>query len=48
MKPAMTGTYIQPGDKMVLIVEDDLRFGKIIIEKAHENDLKADCCHQLY
>ncbi|HEV2355006.1 MAG TPA: response regulator, partial [Puia sp.] len=29
------------GDKLVLIVEDDLRFGKIIIEKAHEHDLKA-------
>ena len=29
------------GDKIVLIVEDDLRFGKIIIEKAHEYDLKA-------
>ena len=25
----------------LLIVEDDLRFGKIIIEKAHENNLKA-------
>ncbi|HXD77826.1 MAG TPA: HAMP domain-containing protein [Puia sp.] len=32
---------IQQGDKIVLIVEDDLRFGKIIIEKAHEHDLKA-------
>ncbi|HET6255957.1 MAG TPA: HAMP domain-containing protein [Puia sp.] len=29
------------GDKIVLIVEDDLRFGKIIIDKAHEYDLKA-------
>src|SRR5690606_15906610 len=28
-------------DKVLLIVEDDLRFSKIIIEKAHENDLKA-------
>jgi signal transduction histidine kinase/CheY-like chemotaxis protein len=28
-------------DKMVLIVEDDLRFGKILIEKAHEVGLKA-------
>ena len=34
-------TSIQPGDKIVLIVEDDLRFGKIIIEKAHLYDLKA-------
>ncbi|HLI93265.1 MAG TPA: response regulator, partial [Puia sp.] len=32
---------VQQGDKIVLIVEDDLRFGKIIIEKAHEHDLKA-------
>ncbi|HET7179633.1 MAG TPA: HAMP domain-containing protein, partial [Chryseosolibacter sp.] len=32
---------IQPSDKVVLIVEDDLRFSKIIIEKAHEKDLKA-------
>jgi HAMP domain-containing protein/signal transduction histidine kinase/CheY-like chemotaxis protein len=34
-------TSIQLGDKIVLIVEDDLRFGKIIIEKAHQYDLKA-------
>jgi HAMP domain-containing protein/signal transduction histidine kinase/CheY-like chemotaxis protein len=33
--------YVALGDKIVLIVEDDLRFGKIIIEKAHEYDLKA-------
>ncbi|HMH23493.1 MAG TPA: HAMP domain-containing protein [Puia sp.] len=32
---------IQPNDKIVLIVEDDLRFSKIIIEKAHHYDLKA-------
>jgi HAMP domain-containing protein/signal transduction histidine kinase/CheY-like chemotaxis protein len=32
---------ILQGDKIVLIVEDDLRFGKIIIEMAHEYDLKA-------
>jgi signal transduction histidine kinase/CheY-like chemotaxis protein/HAMP domain-containing protein len=32
---------IQAGDKIVLIVEDDLRFGKIIIDKAHANGLKA-------
>ena len=32
---------IQPGDKIVLIVEDDLRFGKIIADHAHEYDLKA-------
>ncbi|MDR3681721.1 MAG: HAMP domain-containing protein [Flavipsychrobacter sp.] len=28
-------------DKVVLIVEDDLRFAKIIIDKAHEMNLKA-------
>ncbi len=32
---------IQSTDKVVLIVEDDLRFGKIIIEKAHEYNMKA-------
>jgi len=34
-------TAIQSGDKILLIVEDDLRFGKIIIEKAHEFGMKA-------
>jgi signal transduction histidine kinase/DNA-binding response OmpR family regulator/HAMP domain-containing protein len=28
------------GDKVVLVIEDDIRFGKIMIEKAHEMDLK--------
>ncbi|HTF28823.1 MAG TPA: response regulator, partial [Flavitalea sp.] len=32
---------IQPSDMVVLVVEDDLRFSKIIIEKAHEKELKA-------
>ncbi len=32
---------IQPSDKVVLIVEDDFRFGKIIIDKVHEHELKA-------
>jgi HAMP domain-containing protein/signal transduction histidine kinase/CheY-like chemotaxis protein len=32
---------IQSGDQVILIVEDDLRFGKIIIDKAHEKGLKA-------
>jgi HAMP domain-containing protein/signal transduction histidine kinase/CheY-like chemotaxis protein len=32
---------IQPNDKIVLIVEDDLRFSKIILEKAHAENLKA-------
>ena len=34
-------TNIQPDDKVVLIVEDDLRFGKILIDKAHQYRLKA-------
>jgi len=32
---------IQASDKVVLVVEDDLRFGKIVIEKAHEKNMKA-------
>ena len=32
---------IMPGDKVVLIVEDDLRFGKIVIERAHQEGMKA-------
>jgi len=32
---------LQLNDKVVLVVEDDLRFGKIIVEKAHEFGLKA-------
>ncbi len=32
---------IQPSDKVILVVEDDLRFGKIVIEKAHQEGLKA-------
>ena len=32
---------IQPSDKVILIVEDDLRFGKILIDKAHTNGMKA-------
>jgi HAMP domain-containing protein/signal transduction histidine kinase/DNA-binding response OmpR family regulator len=32
---------ISPYDKVVLVVEDDLRFAKIMVEKAHEADLKA-------
>ncbi|MDP1802651.1 MAG: HAMP domain-containing protein, partial [Bacteroidota bacterium] len=32
---------IQPSDKVILVVEDDLRFGKILIEKAHANGMKA-------
>jgi hypothetical protein len=39
---------IQPGDKVVLIVEDDLRFGKILIERAHHENLKAAGSNQLY
>ncbi|MET0394022.1 MAG: HAMP domain-containing protein [Chitinophagaceae bacterium] len=29
------------GDKVVLVIEDDLRFGKIIADKAHERGLKV-------
>jgi signal transduction histidine kinase/CheY-like chemotaxis protein/HAMP domain-containing protein len=29
------------GEKVVLVIEDDIRFGKIMIEKAHEKDLKV-------
>ncbi len=32
---------IQPNDHVVLIVEDDLRFGRIMLEKAHKEGLKA-------
>jgi len=32
---------IVPGDKVVLLIEDDIRFGKIMMEKAHENGLKV-------
>ena len=28
------------GDKVVLVIEDDIRFGKIMMEKAHEMDLR--------
>ena len=34
-------TNIIGHDKVVLVVEDDLRFAKIMIEKAHEFDLKV-------
>ncbi len=34
-------TNIQLNDLVVLIVEDDLRFGKILIERAHQMGLKA-------
>jgi len=33
--------HISEGDHVVLVVEDDLRFAKIMIEKAHEKELKA-------
>ncbi len=31
---------INSGDKVVLVVEDDVRFAKIMVEKAHEMELK--------
>jgi len=34
-------TNILPRDKVLLIVEDDLRFAKIMIDKAHQNSMKA-------
>jgi len=34
-------TNIQSHDKVVLVIEDDLRFAKIMVEKAHEYDLKV-------
>ncbi|HTJ48635.1 MAG TPA: HAMP domain-containing protein, partial [Cyclobacteriaceae bacterium] len=34
-------SHVQANDKVVLVVEDDLRFGKILIEKAHEKGMKA-------
>ncbi len=33
--------HIQSNDQVVLIVEDDLRFGKILIDMAHQYNLKA-------
>src|SRR6185436_10762118 len=32
---------IHPGDKVVLVVEDDLRFGRIVLDRAHQEGLKA-------
>jgi DNA-binding response OmpR family regulator/two-component sensor histidine kinase len=32
---------ILPSDEVLLIVEDDLHFGKILIDKAHQHNLKA-------
>jgi len=32
---------VHPNDKVILVVEDDLRFGMIMLEKAHEKGLKA-------
>jgi CheY-like chemotaxis protein len=34
-------THIADGDKVILIVEDDVRFAKIMQEKAHEMELKV-------
>jgi CheY-like chemotaxis protein len=33
--------HIQPSDKVLMVVEDDMRFAKIMIDKSHENGLKA-------
>jgi HAMP domain-containing protein/signal transduction histidine kinase/DNA-binding response OmpR family regulator len=32
---------IVDGDKVVLVIEDDIRFGKIMMEQAHEKNLKV-------
>ncbi|MFL5764106.1 MAG: HAMP domain-containing protein [Bacteroidia bacterium] len=32
---------IQGNDKVILVVEDDIRFGKILVERAHEDGLKV-------
>jgi HAMP domain-containing protein/signal transduction histidine kinase/DNA-binding response OmpR family regulator len=34
-------TDIKPGDTVVLIAEDNLTFAKIMLDQAHENDIKA-------
>jgi len=34
-------TNISPNDKVILVIEDDLRFGKIMIERAHEDGVKV-------
>jgi CheY-like chemotaxis protein len=34
-------SHVSPNDKVILVVEDDLRFGKILIDRAHEEGLKA-------
>jgi HAMP domain-containing protein/signal transduction histidine kinase/CheY-like chemotaxis protein len=34
-------SHLSASDKTILIVEDDLRFAKILIDKAHEDNLKA-------
>ena len=44
----MTGIISCSGDKVVLVVEDDIRFGKIMIEKAHEMDLKVVVATQFW
>jgi hypothetical protein len=41
-------TNIQPGEKVVLVVEDDIRFGRIMMERAHNEDLKVVNCNELY
>ncbi len=32
---------IQPNDKVLMVVDDDLRFGKIMVDKGHESGLKV-------
>ncbi len=40
-------SHVQLNDKIVLIVEDDLRFAKILIDKAHERGIEGRCRHKL-
>src|SRR5206468_5833035 len=32
---------VQPGDRVALIIEDDVRFGRIVVDVAHANGFKA-------
>ena len=48
MKLVMTGTIFQQADKVVLVVEDDFRFAKIMIEKAHEIGFESGSSHQFW
>src|SRR5438552_5465723 len=40
-RPLDDRTDIQPGDQVVLIVEDDIRFARIMLDIAHESGFKG-------